>query len=636
MNTSFRARVNFAFLFILIIALLFVFVNPISASKTEPYSFRYKNISSYSVPNILSLNPGDVIIQSFELDNIADYKHFDISTVSPISNKDGIPLINVYISLNGTDYSEALSASVINEDWIRVTPDISLFNERSSNANKIWFKLTSRSLSEPVSVYTALNTSSDSVFSLNNRPLNNSIIIRGVSEGSSFLYVITWVLVLLFGCFCCLFMNGITLRSYLLISIPFGLLFILYSEYPSVYELSTSLLSFNHFYTRSFLTANVSSWMPSGLTNSLSIFSIPSNIFNNDYTIYNVPFGFTVSIIEWIYYPVILFSRTLNLDDTTMFFVLRIFNLILCVLLNAAAISKAHNNKAVIFSFALLPFMLSLFSGFASAGLMVSVFNVLLAEIAGRCQRVNELTNDVRPISFVKSVILMIFLFVISSYSLLLGSLLLCSVFFIKADHFNSRKKTLFVFMSIFAYFAALSLNIAYLIVNKESLPFINPFNEGLQALFTDPIKAMDESAQTAVNSFSETLKGKISTSVLLHFLFAGLLSGLLLSLYSNSRTILRLKKSIKNEDALESQQQGCLVTAVSVVIIALFAAFSIIVGWFSIMRADALFCPVLAFILSSVCCRKNYDNTIIDNNTIPFCLLVFLSTFFLSGTIYA
>lgn len=633
MSTTFRTRIKLAFVYIFFIVLLFVFFNPFSSSNLNSFSYRYGYISSVSDNDFFSLNPGDTIIQSFELDYNSSLNFFDIAGDFHLFSENETPPLSVHISLNGKDFFVVSDITVMNKEWIRVPLIPDLFDNISDSRIKIWFKLVNNSLSEPIALNFSFNTSSSSVFSMNNEPLNNSLVVRSVLNGSPDLYICLWILVLMFGLLCCMCINGVNLRSYLLLSIPFGLMFVLYSVYPSVYEQNTALLAFNHFYYPSFLSVNNISWMPSGLINKLSAFSVTSDFFDNDYSVYNIPFGFSIPLIEWIYYPVIYFAKSANLNNLYLFFALRIYNLVLCILFNAFAVANARKNKSIIFSCALLPFTISLFSGFSSAGLIVSFFNVLLSMIYSRYQDFSAQDNTHRPITAFKTIILFALLFIVSTYSLLLGSLILCSVFFVDSKQVLSNKKILFVCVCVIAYFAAISLDVVYLIMNKNALSiFIDPFNEGLQSLFTNPVSTLSVSSQNIFVSFLIALNNNISSVVIVHSAFIGLLSGILLFLHSKSRLILKIEQSYNNESASFTEKRGSLLTVISIVILALFTAFSAVFGWFFISRADALICPVFAFVLSTVCCRKDYDRAIFDDNAIPFVLLMFVSAFLLSG----
>ncbi len=631
MNTTIRSRAKFFVLFLALYALIILTYSPFNADKISSYSTSYINLSDSISDDLVAIGPGDQVIQSVKFSDIKSINHVDISMKvfsSDLFDSNHFPLNvsvstdnNIFISLKYND-----NYFIVNNSALRIVLPSGL----SSASDTLYIKIANESDNSVIQFNASFCTDTSSHFLFNTSPQNKSLVIVGSLSSSPLLYYLLWGLVFVFGAACCFLAKGISVRTYLLLAISFGCLFIIYLFYPWSGEKFTVLNSFNHYYNPSLLRFTNEVWMPSGLVNPLSFMSESSSIFNNDFSKYALFVSPFSAFIDWIYYPMIYVANVMSFSDIGTILSLRIYNFVLCLVLNAFAIHHAKNNKAIIFSVSLLPFAFSFCTGISSAGIVFSVFNLLLAMIFSLCQRDDPVSNNSMGVA--KSLVMIFMLFLLSAQNILLGGLALMSIFYINAASFNKSKKVPFVCVCSAVFCIALGLNIIYLITNKDQFSSISDaFNKGLAGLFTDPINTLKLSANSVVGKYSDRLKLSISNGQIASTFLSGIILGLLMFLYSKSRALLRIEKIGMNQPVEDHDSKGFSLTLISGLVLALLLVLSAVTSLLSIDGLDAFICPIMAFLASSVCFRKEYDPACFEDNSIPFwcmmCLIVFLVT---------
>lgn len=617
-----KKKVGIVVVYLFVCALAWVLFNPFTSDNLDRHSLSFYSLTNDNNTNdSVIISPDNNLDQRIIIPKRNDLKFIDIKTNSDnktaVTNDTPFPIQISFTDNNGTVITSTEDYTVVN-DWIRIKIPDQIITQAYNN--DVRFSITVSSNERSVSLASSPSTELNAKYTIDNNPYNSTLVIRGVSVKSSYLYIGLWIYLFISGLVCCLLLNGFTTRSYLILSSLFGLALVVIAVYPAMFESNTVISTFRRMSAPSFAESSVNVWLPSRILNEMSYNSVSAPLFANDYSIYSVPANIGYSVLEWLYVPVLLLVRTLNMPGNLSVLNLRLLSFVFCVLINAIAISNCKRIRPVLFTISLLPVVLLSFSTLSVFGLLLSLTNIYLSILYSTLDE-NNITSD-KNFSLFKQIVLMIVLFIVSVQNLILGLLLFILLNYIQSAS-EGRLKARVIWCGAVMYCLALAVNVLYIVWSKE---FFNAsvavINQNISALFADPLAQI----RIALNSIADTTKTALCASagsiLITSVLFTGTIAGILLSLITKTKDKAQAEEIEASSNRIKI---GTSLFFIGAIISAFYLFIASLSGILSSNALIGLFTPFTCFILASVYSRSDHNDTDSRHLALPYLLMAFL-----------
>lgn len=497
MKNTLRSRLISVFIYLLIVLFVVLVRSPFSSSNMNSYSNRYDYITNDDKLNntFHSLNNDSFKMRLSNLTmNNLNYIDVGIKTYNENITENNFPF-DIALTINnnnspviyGSDGNiDSAYVIIMESKWLRIILPDKITEEIKKTTNDVLITFTCKS-SDPV--FELIQTSSLDTFnklSINDLPVNQTLLVRGVYEGDNRLHIALWIALFVMGLIFCLFQNGTSLRSFFLIAVLFGTLILIVTPFPNEAE-GNELVNIYYYTNHSLLEAPKEAvWLPSKLLSRVSYNTLTTSELSSDYASYNAAFCAGIPLFQWLLSLPLKLTMNWSLSNVYTLMVLRGFCFLICLMLNAVAVGVSKKNKRVIFFVSLIPFILTLTSSLSSVGLLFSFSNLLMA-LAFRGYEDSQ-DASCYSMKWFRMAAIYILLFIISVQNIIFGLLAMIVLFYIPHRAFGKVSKSVFLGVCAFIYSLSVALGVLYFIHNKEYFSlFTSPIYDMLQSTGSNP-----------------------------------------------------------------------------------------------------------------------------------------------------
>lgn len=533
----------------------------IHANKDDTFNMRMNGLSTEELNHI------DFAIKTYN-DNITVSNFpFDIKMTV---NKEETPVV---YTVNDTDKKNNY-VSLVNYIWLRITPSDSVKETLENGCDEIIITFTCKSSDPAFELIQSTSLDTRNKLSINEHPVNETLLIRGVYNGSNTLHLILWIVLLVFGLLFCIFQNGTTLRSYLIIAFLFGILLIIVTPFPNEME-GNELVNVYYYTNHSLLEApgeNV--WLPSKLLSKVSYNTLFSSSLSSDYAQYKGAFCAGIPLFQWLLSLPLKLAMSWSLSNVYTLMVLRAFGFLICLVMNAVAVGISGKNKHVIFFVSLIPFILFMTTSIASVGLLFSFSNLLLA-LAFRHYE-DGLNHGAYSMSRQSMALICFLLLIISAQNIAFGMIAMIVLFYIPQRAFKDFSKPVFLWSAAAVYCLTVAANVVYFIHNKDYFNlFVSPISSMIQSTGNAPMAGiilLAENTAAIVNDVINKYVFGNELSVLFAMIMGACIFCITYAFHANKEHIVslsdRIRESVNNNipviiEETEEKDEKCVGTVI-------------------------------------------------------------------------